>query len=201
MLRARLLPEIGQRGVGAAAVIVVGVDDGERAVQLVLGAEHGVTRAPRLHASLRGGEALRQDVVLLIDIGGFNMTFHAAGQLPEFRVDGVLDDENDLAEAGRHCVIDGIMQKTVAVAVNGGDLLQSAEAAAHSGRHDDKRWFFHVLSSFLCSFVMVSASITQICCFRNCFCRFRRLYSTGSALIAEISKAVRCSVRSGRRLR
>ena len=101
-----------------------------------------MSRAPGLCTPLRDGIALRQHVKLLIDIFHVKIFFHpvAYGGLEIFLY-LVLDDEGDLAKARPVGVKKGEVDDRVAMAVHGGDLLQSPKAAAHSGGKDNKRWF------------------------------------------------------------
>ena len=55
----------------------------------------------------------------------------------------MLDDEGHLAEACPVGVVQGKVDDGVTEGVHGGDLLESAEAAAHAGSQDHKRRFFH----------------------------------------------------------
>ena len=134
----------------AGAVVVVGVDGGEVALDGVCGAEHGVGGAPGLHAALRHGKALRQAIQGLVGV-------HQLGMLRDAVADGGaevglhlrLDDAHDAAEARAQRVVDGVIDDRMAAIIHGGDLLAAAEPAAQSGSHDDERGFVHVIRSFL----------------------------------------------------
>ena len=145
---------------GAAAVEVVGVDDGEGTVDLVGCAEHGVAGAPGLGAAFGNGVALGQLIQGLIGVdqidegrdpvadGGAEVGLHLG-----------LDDAHDLAEAGADSVKDREVDDDVTGVVHGRDLLVAAETAAETGGHDDQsrlihdgitpydflRWFNHIV--------------------------------------------------------
>ena len=160
MLRAGEM--LGQELEARAAVIVVGVDNGERLAHDVAAAEHRVARAPRLLPALRHGVAVGQSVQLLIHVADRDVPRYGIADLRfELLLDRVLDHEHDLAEPGVDRVIYRIVDDLFAGRADGRDLLQSAEAAAHPGRHDDKRWLdlFHCRSSFPCLSMVLSVII------------------------------------------
>ena len=148
IVRVRLAKEVGQRGIGAAAVKIVGIDRGEIARDLVLCAQDRVARAPRLLPPLRHGEACGQAVVLLIDVDHLDVPLDGPQQTAEILVDGMLDNKDHLAEAGGDRIVDGIVKNAVALGVDGANLLESAEPAAHTRCHDDQRGFVHESTSF-----------------------------------------------------
>ena len=53
--------------------------------------------------------------------------------------DGLLDDEDHVPEPGAVGVEEGEVQDGMSGVVHGHDLFEPAEAAPHSGGHDDKR--------------------------------------------------------------
>ena len=131
-----LAEKVSDGHIGAAAVKIVGIDDGKGAVHLVLGAEHGVPRSPGLGSALRHLEAGGEHIYLLKGVGNVDMLFQTGRDLAEILLDGLFDDEDHLAEAGLHGIIDGVVQDAVALIVHRRHLLEAAEAAAHSGGKD-----------------------------------------------------------------
>jgi hypothetical protein len=59
-----------------------------------------------------------------------------ADPLPELRFHLVLDDEHNVAEARAPCVKQGKINDDVSLRIDRLDLLEAAEAAAHTGGHD-----------------------------------------------------------------
>ena len=121
-----------------AAIEIIRVDDGKRAVHHALTAGQRMAGAPWLGASCRDGNALRQTLQLLKDIGDMEIPLHTvADALPELRFHLALDDEHNVAEARAPCVKQGKINDDVSLRIDRLDLLESAEAAAHTGGHDD----------------------------------------------------------------
>ena len=137
-----------QRPVGARAVKVVGIDDGEGPVHDAAAAEHRVPRAPGLDAPLRQGIALRQPVRALVDVLHVKVFLRAAthGSL-EIRLDLLFNNESDAAEARAVSVVEGKVDDRVSEIVDGHDLLETAEAAAHPGSQNHKCRFPHKYTS------------------------------------------------------
>ena len=67
----------------------------------------------------------------------------AADDGAEIRLAFLFDDEHDLAEARLISVVQREVHDDLAVVTHGRDLLEPAEAAAHTGGHDNKRRVFH----------------------------------------------------------
>ena len=142
MRRFAFRQEAENRLIRAPAVKIIGVDDGKRTFHHAPAAGHRVRRAPWLSASLGNREPLRQAVQLLIDIVDMEPFFHArADCLAERLLDFALDDESYPAEARLIRVIERKVDDEVPFLVYRCHLLEPAEAAAHSGCHDDKRRF------------------------------------------------------------
>ena len=146
------LAEEGADGLhGLPAVVVVGVDDGEGAVDLPGGAQDGLPCAPGLGPPGGDGEALRELVQGLVCAGqghvGADMAPEAILKIPGHLL---LDDADDLSEAGADGVIDGVVHDEVSAVVHRRHLLQTAEAASHPGGHDDKSRFGHVEYLLMC---------------------------------------------------
>ena len=59
-------------------------------------------------------------------------------------LEGLADDVDDLAEAGFHGVVDGIVDNGLTVGAEAVHLLESAVAAAHAGGEDEKGRFHSV---------------------------------------------------------
>ena len=143
-LRHRLGKKIIERAECPRAVKIVGVDDGERAVDHVPAGAHGVRRAPGLFAPFGNGEPLRHIVRRLEHILHVHPALHmAADDGAEIRLAFLFDDEHDLAEARLVSVVQREVHDDLAVVAYGRDLLEPAEAAAHTGGHDNKRRVFH----------------------------------------------------------
>ena len=93
-------------------------------------------------------KARRQVVRLLEDVAHLHPVFHMRPHDgAEVRLFFLLDDEDHLPEAGLPGVVQGKVHDDLALVPHGGDLLESAEAAAHAGGHDDERGTFHFVSS------------------------------------------------------
>ena len=105
---------------------------------------HGVRRAPGLFAPFGNGEPLRHIVRRLEHILHVHPALHmAADDGAEIRLAFLFDDEHDLAEARLVSVVQREVHDDLAVVAHGRDLLEPAEAAAHTGGHDNKRRVFH----------------------------------------------------------
>ena len=136
----------------AAAVEIIGVDRGKIALDLIRRAQYRVRRAPGLYAPLRNAIAVGQAIDGLIgvfQIHGFGDAIADGGA--EIRRHFRLDDADHLTEARANRIVNGIIDDDVAAIIHGGDLLASAEAAAHARRHNYKRWFFHSWLPFIFS--------------------------------------------------
>ena len=146
-LGARHGEKIIQQAVGLDAVIIIGIDNGERPVNLGRSAQHGMGRAPRLRAARRHGIARRQRVELLIGIAHVERRGHGrADAFTKLLGRVLLDDEHDLAEARAVSVKERIVQQKMAVLVHGRRLLRPSKAAAHAGGHDDQTGLIHRFS-------------------------------------------------------
>ena len=147
----------------ARAVEVVGVDDGEVAVDPVLGAQHGVAGAPGLGAAFGHAVARGQAVDGLIGVfqrrafrdavahGGAEIGLHFG-----------LDDADDLSKAGAQRVEDGEVDDDVAGVVHGRDLLASAEAAAHARGHDHQSGLIHEGNTSLTFFSIIARAKEKV---------------------------------------
>ena len=124
-------------GEGRLAIEIVRVDDGKRAVYHALAAGQRMAGAPWPGASGRDGNALRQTLQFLKDIGDMEILLHAvADALPELRFHLALDDEHHVAEARAPCVKQGKINDDVSLRIDRLDLLEAAEAAAHAFGHN-----------------------------------------------------------------
>ena len=138
-----------ERLVGAGTVKIVGIDHGEGTFDRTGAAGHGMPCAPGLDAPLGNGAALRKLLQLLKDVFHVKVFLHPPSDgVFEVLLNLVLDHEGDLAEACAVGVEERKVNDGVAVLVHGLDLLESAEAAAHTGGQNDKSRFLHV--SILC---------------------------------------------------
>ena len=94
---------------------------------------------------------LRQHIQLLINVVNIEILFHpAADAVFEVLFYFMLDDKDNLAEARTVSIEEGKINNGMAVIVNGHDLLQPAEAAAHPGSQNYKGRLFHFSSPLLC---------------------------------------------------
>ena len=143
-LRHRLGEKIIERAERPRAVKIVGVDDGEGAVDHAPAGAHGVRRAPRFFAAFGNGEPRRDVVRRLEHIPHVHPALRmTADNGAEIRLAFLFDDEHDLAEARLIRVVQREVHDDLAVIAHGRDLLEPAEAAAHTGGHNDKRRVFH----------------------------------------------------------
>ena len=127
------------------AVVVIGIDDGEGAVDEGLCGQHRVAGTPGLHAALGDGVALGQLIQLLEGVLHVHHPGHAvANGSFESRFDLVLDDEDDRLEACAAGVVERIIHDDLTVRPHRVDLLHAAVAAAHAGSHDHQDRFVHV---------------------------------------------------------
>ena len=139
VLRAAEFRQRGGNGVdGAAAVKIIGVDDGERRFDHIACAQHGVHGAERLAALRqlrpRRGEAVRRlERVVDADAGALldAVAEEGAHILQHLR----LDDEHDAVKPGAQGVVDRVFHEDLAVGAETLDLLDAAIARAEPGRH------------------------------------------------------------------
>ena len=137
--------EVGGRHKGVAAIEVVGVDDGEGAVDEVGGREHSVGGAPGLDAAFRHGETGGQAVHLLVGIVEGNLSGYARSDgLGKVLLVLLLDDEHYLGKAGLHGVVDGEVHDDVLLRIQCGNLLHAAKAAAEACCHNQKGGCVHI---------------------------------------------------------
>ena len=136
--------EIIQLLVGAAAVIVIGVNNGERPINHVLAAKHRMAGTPGLDPPLRHHIALRQHLQLLIDVLYIEILLHPlTDEVLEVFLNFMLDDKGYLPKPCPVSVVQGKVNDGVAVVVHRGDLLQAAKAAAHTRRQNNESGFLH----------------------------------------------------------
>ena len=120
---------------GVASVEVVGVDDGKRLVDGLLGHQDGVVGAPGFLAAFGHLEAFGQIVQLLEHILHLDAVAEMLGV--DFRFElllkAVADNKDHFAESGADGVVDRIVHDDFAVGAYAVHLFQSAVAAAHTG--------------------------------------------------------------------
>ena len=120
--------------VSAGAVKIIRVDDGKRSVDLIGGAERGMGGSPGFDPAFRYGKALRQLVQFLEHQADVKILCHAVRHSgAEVCFDRVLDDEHHFAEARLPGVVQGKIDDGMSVVVDRGNLLETAETAAHAG--------------------------------------------------------------------
>ena len=129
---------VGDGLVGFGAVEVVGVDDGERLVHGVGGHHHGMVRAPRLDAAFGNRSAFGQIVQLLKDEFDGDATAETLGRkdLAELLLEGVANDEYDLAETGADRVVNRIIDNGLVIGADPVHLLERAVARTHACGED-----------------------------------------------------------------
>ena len=140
------------------AVVVIGVDHRKRAVDEVLGGQHGVAGAPGLDPAFRHGVACGQLFQLLESVFHVHGLGHpvADGGL-EGILDLVLDDKDHRLKAGPACIVKGIIHDDLAVGAHRVDLLHTAVTAAHTCRHHDQYRFVH--NKFLLCFASTACAV------------------------------------------
>ena len=142
------LQKVMQPDKGLLAVVVVGVDDGERLLDDALAGQHGLTGAPGLGASLRHGipcgdilQRLKGVVDLNAQLGADLLNAVADGLL-EGILDVVADDKDDLVKAGLDRVMNGIVHDDLAVGTHSRQLFDAAaEAGANACSHNNQSSF------------------------------------------------------------
>ena len=101
-------------GEGRPPIEIVRIDDSKRAVHHALAAGQRMAGTPWPGASGRDGNALRQTLQFLKDIGDMEIPLHTvADALPELRFHLALDDEHHVAEARAPCVKQGKINEYV----------------------------------------------------------------------------------------
>jgi len=125
--------------VGIGSVKIVGIDDGEGAVDLIAGGEDGMRCSPRFFAALGDGESLGEVIEFLERIGDFDL----AGELGADRglesLGKVLsDDEDDFRKPSANGVEDGVIENGFTVGAHWVHLFEAAITAAHSGCENDE---------------------------------------------------------------
>ncbi len=133
------LQECGNGRDRLGAVEVVGVEHGERPVDLGGGGEDRVGGPPRLRASGGHDDAGRQVLQPLQgDTPAEPRAKTAAGELVERLQQVGPNDEDHLAESGPQRVIHAVVHQRSAARTDGVELLQPAVATAETGREDDE---------------------------------------------------------------
>ena len=126
--------------VAGHAVVVVRVDDGEGLVDQLLGGQKRLNGAQRFGALGGNGAALGQIGQFLIGVLHVNLLGDQIADLRlELRFKAVLDDENDLGEAGLDRVVNGVEHQRFVVGTHAVDLLVAAVTGTHTGSHDNQR--------------------------------------------------------------
>ena len=139
VLRAVQLRQRGGNGVdGAAAVKIVGVDDGKGRPDHIARAQHGVHGAERLAALRqirpRRGEAVRR-LERVVDAHAGALLNAVAEEVAHVLQHLRLDDEHDAVKPGAQRVIDRVLHQDLAVGAEALDLLDAAITRAETGRH------------------------------------------------------------------
>ena len=122
------------------AVIVVGVDDGEGLVNLILCAHDGVHRAVGLGTLGRGNETAGKGIIFLIGVGDLHLFGDlVADHFTEHLVHTAADDKNHLIKTGFDGIIDGVFHQDFTVGANAVHLFVTAVTGSESSCHDQKR--------------------------------------------------------------
>ncbi len=99
------------------AVIIIGIDNAERAINLVLSGKNCLTCAPRLGSSLweftRNIVKILESVSYLYAVGGANALNSVSDSLTEILFDVFSDNEYDFIEACLDCIVNGIVHDDV----------------------------------------------------------------------------------------
>ena len=139
VLRAVQLRQRGGNGVdGAAAVKIVGVDDGKGRPDHIARAQHGVHGAERLAALRqlrpRRGEAVRR-LERVVDAHAGALLDAVAEEVAHVLQHLRLDDEHDAVKPGAQRIVDRVLHQDLAVGAEALDLLDAAITRAETGRH------------------------------------------------------------------
>ena len=126
---------VGHHLEGVAAIEVVGVDDGKRLVDDLLGHQDRVVGTPGLLASFGHRKAFGQVVEFLVDVFHLYLAVPAFAieDLAEILVEAVTYDKDDFAESSTDGVGDGVVEDGLTVRTDSVHLLKSTVAAAHAG--------------------------------------------------------------------
>ena len=101
-------------------------------VNRIGGHHHGVVRTPRLHAAFGTGKTFGQAVEFLKTISTAMRPAGRPRRPRGTRLEGVADDEDDLAEAGADGVVDRIVDDGLAVGTDTVHLFERPVAGAHA---------------------------------------------------------------------
>ena len=125
-----------------AIVEVVAVEHSERLVDYACAHHQRVVCTPRLCATLRTCEALRQRVEALENKLARDMTFvFRENDATEVFFEILADNEHELAEASVDSVVDTVIHDCLTVRTELIELLQTTVAAAHTCSEEEKCWF------------------------------------------------------------
>ena len=102
--------------------------------------------APGLHAALRDLKPFRYLIHLLIHIRHIHISADTVAYVDlEFRLNGLLDDKDNLLKSSLFCIKNGEINDDVAILIHRVNLLQTAVTASHTCCHDYQyRFFSHV---------------------------------------------------------
>ena len=120
--------------IGLGAVEIVGVDHGEGFVNRIGCHHHGVVRTPRLDTAFGNGKTFGQVVEFLENEIHGDAPAETVGRedLAELLLEGVADDEDDLAETGADGVVDRIVDDGLVIGTDTVHLFERPVAGAHA---------------------------------------------------------------------
>ena len=120
--------------IGLGAVEIVGIDHGEGFVNRIGCHHHGVVRTPRLDTAFGNGKTFGQVVEFLENEIYGDAPAETVGRedLAELLLEGVADDEDDLAETGADGVVDRIVDDGLVVGTDTVHLFERPVAGAHA---------------------------------------------------------------------
>ena len=121
------------------AVEIVGVDHGEGFVNRIGCHHHGVVRTPRLDTAFGNGKTFGQVVEFLENEIHGDAPAETVGRedLAELLLEGVANDEYDLAETGADGVVDRIIYDGLVVGADPVHLLERTVTGAHTCGEDE----------------------------------------------------------------
>ena len=100
-------------------IIIICIDDCKRPVNQILTAQHCMGGAPGLHAALRDLKPFRYLIHLLIHICHIHISADTVAYVDlEFRLNGLLDDKDNLLKSSLFCIKNGEINDDVAILIH-----------------------------------------------------------------------------------
>ena len=120
-----------------ASIVIVSIDDCERAMDDVPDGEDRMGGSPGLDTSFRNFKSFRKIVQFLKGVSNLHMSGNTVADLfTEDLFVFFLDDKYDLLKACLFCVVNGEVDDHMPFGIDRVDLFQAAVSASHSGCHD-----------------------------------------------------------------